>query len=114
MAGSQRIDTAALATVTCASRSDWRPLIPTRYALGQPHLAAAVADSLQLATLQQRRIGAGHGVSMAEAGGRCPLLVRVAGRHRGGDAHRRADRIEQLRQALALLVIEPATADNGW
>jgi len=51
---------------------------------------------------------------MAEAGGRCPLLVRVAGRHRGGDAHRRADRIEQLRQALALLVIEPATADNGW
>jgi len=67
-----------------------------------------------LATLQQRGVGAGHAVPAAERGGRCPLrLAGVSGGHRGCDAHRRADRVEQLRQALALLVVEPAVADTA-
>jgi hypothetical protein len=73
-----------------------------------------VVDSLPLATLQQRGVSTGHGVPAAERGGRCPLrLAGVAGGHRGGDAHRRADRVEQLRQLLALLVVEPAVADTA-
>jgi len=86
--------------------------IPAVQARGDSASRAAVVELL--ATLQQRGVGAGHAVPAAERGGRCPLrLAGVAVGHRGGDAHRRADRVEQLRQALALLVVEPAVADRS-